>query len=269
MIPLKLSDPHQRSKGLARAEFFAQGGRAVLGDLYQQGSAKLIVLPGPELVFLNTSGGLTGGDRLGLNITLGAQCRLTATTQTAERAYRSTSGAAHVDIAMTVGDGAHLDWLPQETILFDAAQLRRRTIITLGVGASCLMAETVVLGRAAMGEHVTALDFHDWRLIRHGDTPCHAEALALDAPRLNSRAAGLAGMRAFATLVLVADGAQDKLALARAALHPDPDVNAAASAMPGRLVVRLMARDNWPLRKQMVRLLHALRPSPLPRVWQM
>ncbi|WP_439561192.1 urease accessory protein UreD [Roseinatronobacter sp.] len=269
MIPLKLPDPHQRSKGLARAGFFAQGGRAVLGDLYQQGSAKLIVLSGPELVFLNTSGGLTGGDRLGLNITLGAGCRLTATTQTAERAYRSTTGAAHVDITMSVGDGAHLDWLPQETILFDAAQLRRRTIITLGEGASCLMAETVVLGRAAMNEQVTALDFHDWRLVQHANAPCHAEGFALDAARLNSRAAGLAGMRAFSTLVLVADGAQDKLALARTALHPDPDVNAAASAMPGRLVVRLMARDNWPLRQQMVRLLQALRPSALPRVWQM
>ncbi|MGP9789281.1 urease accessory protein UreD [Roseinatronobacter sp. NSM] len=269
MIPLKLPDPHQRSKGIARASFMARGGRTVLNQLFQQGSAKLILLPGPELVFLNTSGGLTGGDRLALNITLGAGCRLTATTQTAERAYRSVSGAAHVDIAMHVGDGAHLDWLPQETILFDAAQLRRRTVITLGAGASCLMAETVVLGRAAMGEQVTALDFHDWRLVQRGDTPCHAEAFALDAPRLNSRAAGLAGMRAFATLVLVGDGAADKLALARAALPPDPDVNAAASAMPGRLVVRLMARDNWPLRKQMVRLLQALRPSPLPRVWQM
>ncbi len=258
---------HQRSKGTASVSFAVAGGRCVLRDMRQQGSAKVITLPGPEAVFLNTSGGLTGGDRLGYAVQVGAGGRVTATTQTAERVYRSTSGAALIDVSFDVGAGGHLDWLPQETIIFDRAQARRRTVITLGAGASCLMAETIVLGRAAMGETVQTLAFHDWREVRQNDRPLHLEVLALDDARLQARAAGLDGHRAFASVVMIGAGAETALARARASLT-DPDVRAAASALPGRLLVRLMAVDGWPLRRQMVRLLAALRPQPLPRVWQ-
>ncbi len=258
---------HQRSKGAASVSFATADGRCVLRDLRQQGSAKVITLPGPEAVFLNTSGGLTGGDRLAYALQVGAGGRVTATTQTAERIYRSTSGAAKIDVSFDVGAGGHLDWLPQETIIFDRAQARRRTIVTLGDGASCLMAETVVLGRAAMGEQVRTLAFHDWREVRQNGRPLHLEVLALDDARLLAGAAGLDGQRAFATVVMIGASAPDALPRARAALT-DPDVRAAASALPGRLLVRLMAADGWPLRRQMVRLLAALRPQPLPRVWQ-
>ncbi|MFN4056626.1 MAG: urease accessory protein UreD [Roseinatronobacter sp.] len=267
MVALTDLDVHQRAKGRTHAAFARTARGPVLRDLYQQGSAKVIILPGPEAVFLNTSGGLTGGDRLSYSATIGPGVYLTATTQTAERAYRSQSGQAQLGVSFEVGAGAHLDWLPQETILFDRANLRRRTVITLGAGASCLMAESVVLGRAAMGETVQRLDFHDWREVRRGDTPLHLEALTLSDARLRSQAAGLAGMRAFASVVLVAEGAADKLDAVRAALD-NPDVRGAASALPGRLMLRLMAPDGWPLRQQMVRALNVLRHRPLPRVWQ-
>nr|WP_255522425.1 hypothetical protein [Paracoccus sp. NBH48] len=56
-------------------------------------------------------------------------------------------------------------------------------------------------------------------------------------------------------------------AAARAVLD-EPGVTAAASAPPGRLVIRLLATDGWPLRRQINRLLRVLRPDPLPRIWQ-
>jgi len=258
---------HQRSAGLASASFMLRNGRPRLGDLRQQGSAKVIVLDQREAVFLNTSGGLTGGDVLDYRLQLGPDLRMAATTQTAERAYRSTSGAAQVSVTMEVGAGGHLDWLPQETILFDRAKVRRRTEITLGDGATCLMAESVVLGRAAMGETVRTLDFHDWRMIRRGTTPLHLEALRLDDARLGPSAAGLDDARAIATVVLIAPDAADALGPVRACLA-DTDCRAAASAMDGRLVIRLMARDGWPLRRAMAKVLTLLRRAPLPRVWQ-
>lgn len=258
---------HQRSKGSASATYRMGPSGPALRDLHQQGSAKAITLPGPEVVFLNTSGGLTGGDRLSYQLEAGCGVRMTATTQTAERVYRSQSGPAQIDVMFNVGAGAHLDWLPQETILFDRAQARRRTVITLAEGASCLMAETTVLGRAAMGEVVRQIAFHDWREIRRGDQPVHLEVLALTDERLRSDAAGFAGLRAFATVVLVADDAGDKLDAVRATLD-HPQVRAAVSALTGRLMIRLMAPDGWPLRQQMIRVLGALRHSPLPRVWQ-
>lgn len=260
-------NPHQRSAGHASARFARRSGRSSLMDLGQQGSAKVIVLDRSEIVFLNTSGGLTGGDRLDYRLELGADCRMTATTQTAERAYRSTSGAARMSVELTVGEGAHLDWLPQETILFDRTQLRRRTQITLAADATCLMAEAVVLGRAAMGETVTALDFHDWRHVQRAGMPLHLEALHLNAERLASGAAGLDGARAFATVVMVAPDAADALGPVRAALGC-AQVRAAASAMEGRLVIRLLAPDGWPLRRKLAEILTLLRRAPLPRVWQ-
>ena len=262
--PIRL---HQRSTGSASAGFMLRDARVRLKDLRQQGSAKAIVLDPSDVVFLNTSGGLTGGDTLDYSLTLGDEVRLTATTQTAERVYRSTSGHAQITVRMELGAGAHLDWLPQETILFDQAKARRRTEIVLGPGATCLMAETVILGRAAMGETVATLDFHDSRMIRNAARPVHLEVLRLDASRLGDSVAGLDGARAVATVVSVAPDAADALGAVRACLDCDT-VRAAASAMEGRLVVRMMARDGWPLRRQMARVLSLLRRAPLPRVWQ-
>lgn len=261
----------QRSRGIARVTLAGAAAGTRLCGLRQQGSAKAFFLPdpdhGPEVVFLNTSGGLTGGDRLELGLTLGPGGRATATTQTAERIYRSPAGRARIDVRMDLGEDAHLDWLPQETILFDAGAAERRTVITLAPGASCLMAETLILGRTAMGETLSSVAFSDQRLIRRGPTPLHLEALTLDPARLGDGAAGLAGARALSTVVMIAPSASDALGPVRAELT-EPGVRGAASAPAGRLMVRLMADDGWPLRRQLARLIRLLRRAPNPRVWQ-
>lgn len=261
---------HQRSHGRAAVAFVADGGRARLARLAQQGSAKAFVLPGPlgaEVVFLNTSGGLTAGDLLALALDVPAGARVTGTTQTAERLYRASGAPAEIDIALTTGAGARLDWLPQETILFDGCAARRRTQIDLAGGATCLAVEALVLGRAAMGETVMRLALSDTRTIRRNGRVIHMEPLALAPAHLGDRPALLAGARAVASLVLVAPGAADALGPVRAALS-EPGVTAAASAPDGRLVVRLMSPDAFPLRRQLARLIRLLRPAPLPRVWQ-
>ncbi len=242
-----------------------------LGDLRQAGSAKAI-LPHvgavPEVVFLNTSGGLTGGDRLSYGVTLGDGACVVATTQTAERAYFSNQGAARVDVSLSVGEGGWIDWLPQETILFDGSNLVRHTRIDLGAGAGCLALEAVVLGRAAMGETVARLAFRDRREIWAGDRPVHIEPLFLDDAGLQAGAATLGGARAFASVVMVCPDAGDLLAPMRAVLTVE-GVVAAASAYDGRLTLRMMAGDGWPLRQQIARALHVLRRgAALPRVWQ-
>jgi len=261
----------QRSIGVARVAVAAgASGRTGLRSLYQAGSAKAITLldgPAPEVVFLNTSGGLTGGDRLEQSLTIGPGVRLSATTQTAERAYRAGDGVARVRIRHAVGAGGHLDWLPQETILFDASALERHTTIDLAEGASCLMLEAVVLGRAAMGETVGRLHLRDRREILRAGRPVHVEPLALDEDALRAGAAVLDGARAMASLVMVAPGVADALGPARTALGTE-GVRAGASVVDGRLVVRMLAADGWPLRRQVLRLLAALRRGPPPRVWQ-
>ncbi|WP_209424539.1 urease accessory protein UreD [Pararhodobacter sp. SW119] len=262
---------HQRSHGAAHVAMARLAGRTRLSRLAQRGSARAILLDSadrPEVVFLNTSGGLTGGDRLELSLDLGAGCQAVATTQTAERAYRAAEGEARVRIQHAVHAGAHLDWLPQETILYESSALSRRSEIALHADASCLVLEAVVLGRAAMGEHPRELRFGDHRTITRDGRPVLIEPLLLDRDAIAGGPAVLGGARAFAILALVQAGAEDAVAAARDALG-EPGVSGAASGFDGKLVVRLMAGDGWPLKRQIVRLLRRLRPLPLPRVWQM
>jgi len=257
----------ERSFGAARLSF---GGCGRLGTLHQSGSAKAFVhrrAGGPEVVFLNTSGGMTGGDRLSYALDLGAGCRVTATTQTAERAYRSDDGVAQVQVDHTLAAGAHLDWLPQETILFDRAAMSRTTTVTLAGDASCLLLEAVVLGRAAMGETLTELAFRDQRRVLRDGVLVLVEPVRLTRAALSAGQGVLQGARAFASMALVGQGAEAALGAVRQVLD-EPGVSAGASGFDGRLMIRLMAADGWPLRRQILRLLSVLRDAPPPRVWQ-
>lgn len=264
----------QRSRGLARVGFACRDGATRLDDLHQAGSGKAMLPrvagPVPEVVFLNTSGGLTGGDQLDFVVEVGAGARVSATTQTAERAYASTGSLAEVRVRARVGAGGRLDWLPQETILYESSRLSRRTEIDLSGDAVCLMAEAVVLGRHAMNEEPRDAVLQDRRVIRRDGRPVWAESLMLDAQALirQQSPALMGGARAMAVMALVARGAEDGLAALRAVLD-EPGCTAAASGWNGRLVVRILARDGWPLRRQVARAIRVLSGRPLPRVWQM
>lgn len=272
-IPMIANSPLslERSHGLARLSFRQDGVRTRLERLHQSGSAKAFVHPshkGLDVILLNTSGGMTGGDRLSYALSLEAGCRVTAATQTAERAYRSEAGVAQVSVEHEVGPGAHLDWLPQETILFDGSALDRVTTVRLGPGASCLTLEAVVLGRAAMGEVVRRVSLTDRRQVIRGDVPVLVEPLRLADAMLQAGLGVLQDARGFASLALVAEGAEARLQSVRSVLD-EPGVSGGASGFDGRLTVRLMAADGWPMRRQILRVLAVLRDAPLPRVWQM
>ena len=263
---------HQRSKGDASVSLNLVDGVVRLGRLRQSGSARAI-LPHihravPEVVFLNTSGGLTGGDQLSYALDLGPGTHATATTQTAERAYAASAGEARVGARFQVASGGHLDWLPQETILFQGASLSRETLVDLAPDASCLLLEAVVLGRHAMGETVARLAFRDRRVIRQAGRLIHLEPTALADATLRDRPALMGPARAFASIVGVGRGVTDRIVALRAVLD-EPGVTGGASTIGARLCLRLMARDGLALRRQIVRALMVLRlDAPLPRVWQ-
>lgn len=260
----------QRVKGRAGAVMGA-GGR--LERLWQQGSAKAM-LPrmhgrAPEVVFLNTAGGLTGGDRLDYALELGAGAEVVGTTQTAERAYRSGGGVAQVETRLSLGPGARLHWLPQEVILFEGAALERRLLAEMAGDAELVMLETLVLGRAAMGERLADLRLMDRREVIRDGRPAMVEAIRLGPEDLGRAGpAGLNGAVALATLSLFARDAEDRLARLRAVLPGEGPVRAAASGWDGRIVARFMAGEAWPLRQAVARAVATLTDGPLPRVWQ-
>ncbi|KAJ55511.1 hypothetical protein ACMU_12520 [Actibacterium mucosum KCTC 23349] len=264
----------QRTRGRASVVLRAAPGGARLNKLHQSGSAKAM-LPkvhskSPEVVFLNTAGGLTGGDRMAFSVTLDDGAKATATTQTAERAYASVGNHAALSVHLTIGQEGALDWLPQETILFEHSNLRRETRIDMAGDARLLMCETVVLGRVAMGETLHTAQLLDRRVVTRAGIPALIEPFRIDATTLAepNATAGLKGARALSTIALIAPGAEDALGPLRAAFANTPDVHAAASAWDGKCIARLMAVDPAPLRHALARAIETLRGGPLPRVWQ-
>ncbi|MGR3466886.1 MAG: urease accessory protein UreD [Shimia sp.] len=254
----------QRTRGRAALAVRPAPNGARIARLHQAGSAK-IMWPrthGPaEAVVLNTAGGLTGGDRFDVTLDLAPGARLTATTQTAERAYESPGDAARVDIRAAVGEGAHLSWLPQETILFDGSHLERRTTIDLAPGATCLALEMLVIGRAAMKEEVRRLSLLDRRTITRGGVPLWMDPLRLT-PEALDHPAMLDGAKAIATLVMIGGAVRE-------ITHPTADgVAVHQSAWDDKLVIRAAAPDLWPLRQTLLPILDTLTHGALPRVWQ-
>jgi urease accessory protein len=246
------------------------GGRSRLSGLRQRGSAKCLlprVVAEPEAVYLNTAGGITGGDRFDYAAEAGAGARLTCTTQAAERVYRARPGSVgRLASRLRLGAGARLDWLPQETILFDGGALERALEVEMAEDATLLAVEPLVLGRERMGETVREGHFLDrWRIRRAGRL-VFADTLRLTGPVAEIAARpGLWGAnRAAASLLLVAPGAEERLAAARAALPPE----GGASAWEGMLAARLLAPDGRALRRALVRLLTVFRPE-MPRVWSL
>ncbi len=262
----------QRARGRAAVTWRWQDGRTRLADLHQSGCAKML-LPKthgtiPEAVIVNTSGGITGGDRLDYAAAVEAGASGVVTTQAAERVYRAASGTGRIDTRLTVAPRASLAWLPQETILFDGGRLARRLDVDMAADASLLLLETVVLGRAAMGETVETAEITDqWRVRRDGRLVL-AEALRLTPPfsATTTGPASLGAARAFATLALVAPDAEDRLDEARRLLADTS--TAAASAWNGLLVCRFLSPDARALRSILIRFLTEFRRHPLPRVWQ-
>jgi urease accessory protein len=228
--------------------------------------------PGPpsaelEAVIVNTAGGVAGGDRLMFDITVEAGARLLVTTAAAEKVYRTLEAAASIEVTLRVGAGSSLAWLPQETILFDRARLKRAIDVDLAEDARLLLAEAIVFGRAGMGEAVNeALLFDRWRL-RRGGQLVHAEATRLDgavARKLAKPAVANGGI-AVAT-VLVVPGDETAAAGVRA-LGEQLRGEVGVSAWNGLALVRLCAADGEALRHDLLAVLAAVRGAPLPRLW--
>ncbi|MEE3624658.1 urease accessory protein UreD [Nitrospirillum sp. BR 11752] len=240
-----------------------------LDRLYQSGSARLRLPKGPGLegVLINTGGGLTGGDLLETEVIVAAGARATVTTQAAEKVYRASAGEALVLNRLSVA--GRLDWLPQETILFDGARLCRRLEVELASDATLLAVEATVFGRTARGERVThGLFRDDWR-VRRGGRLVYADAVRLegDIDAQLARAAVAGGGRAVASCLYMAADAEARVEAVRDLLRAG-DVKAGASAWNGLLVLRLVAPDGQTLLRALTPLIEFLRGMPVPRVWR-
>jgi urease accessory protein len=222
-----------------------------------------------EGVLINTGGGMAGGDRMGVDVSLGEDAAAVLTTQAAEKVYRSDGPDTEISIRLALAPASRLDWLPQEQILFDGARLRRTLAVDMAGDAALTLVESVVFGRVARGETLAEGVFRDrWRVRRDGRL-VFGEDVRLDGAirdTLASKAVGN-GARALATVLHLAPDAEARREDARAALD-GAACECGASAWNGMLVARFLSPDPQRLRADLVRFLERFRGRPMPRSWQ-
>ncbi len=247
------------------------GRRSVLDVFRQSGSFKCL-FPRAEshaldAVLLNTAGGVTGGDAFRFSGTAGEGTTLTITTQACERAYKAQPGPyGQVVNHLTVASGARMNWLPQETILFNGSALDRRLLVEMEPDATLLMVEPLVFGRAAMGETLTDIRLRDRIEIRRVRAPLFLDAMRfagdLHAHLAKPHIADGAG--AMALVVFACRSAEGQLDTVRQML---PDTAGATLIQDDLLVIRMLAENSFALRRALMPVLRQLNNNTLPRCW--
>ncbi len=252
--------------------FERRAGRSRVVDVRERDGYKVRFPRGtddPQAVIINTGGGLAGGDRVHQMCSVAEGARACVTTQASERVYRAVGASlAQVDVALCVGHGARLNWMPQETIFFDQARLTRTISANVAQTAHLVIAETVIFGRTAMGERVREGLLHDTWRIQRGGRLIFVEAVKLDGEidQLLDRKAVADRAHILATLVCISPDAEDRLERVRLALSA-ARCRTAASAWDGRLIVRALGSSNQMMRALLERVLPILTDAPVPRVW--
>ena len=264
----------QRVNGLGGLSIHFKDGRSRISRLYQEGAAKIRMpqVGGDplEAILINTSGGLTGGDRLQWDVELGENASAVITTQARERIYRSGGGEARIATRLKAAKGTRLAWLPQETILFNQSVLSRTLDVELEEGAEILVVETTIFGRLAMGERVDEAMFSDrWR-VRLGGQLVHAEEFRLGPDveaELQARPV-TDGAFAVATVLLISGEAGRHLEAARRIIGEEGGASLWQVGPATKLTMRLHAPDSYTLRKRLGPLLALLNgKAGLPKVW--
>jgi urease accessory protein len=260
-----------RAQGAVKFDVHIQDGVTRRGNLHESGSLR-VRFPSPEAeglsaVFVNTAGGIAGGDRFDIDITAGEGSRLTLTTAAAEKVYRAAGPAARLGIGLKAGAGSYLAWLPQETILFDRSRISRRIDIDLAEDASLLLCEIVVFGRSAMGEKMLHGEFVDrWRM-RRGGRLVFAETIRLDGDigdKLARPAVACGGVAIGTALIVPGNEAVvERIRDASGTFGGEVGI----SAWNGFAMARFCAQDAARLRADMMTVLGRASGSALPRLW--
>ena len=275
------TDATIHTHGAASVAFARAGGATRLTGLYQRDPLRVLFPDVPEgeiptAVLVTTSGGLVGGDRLDVSVAVGDGAEAMMFGQAAEKVYRSAGPTCRIAVELSVGRDGWLEWLPQETILFDGARLERQTRVEIAPGARALAGEILVFGRIAGGERLSHGLVRDaWEVRRQGRL-AWADALRLedDMAGVLAEPACFDGATAYATVVHAGDDAAARLDLARSLLgRNEAGLRAGVTVVNGVLVARWLGRDAETLRRAFGDFWAAFRAAAggrrdtLPRLW--
>ena len=270
-----------RSNGRVEISFKRDGETSCLKHLYQSGCGR-VRFPlvedhhFPEAVLINTSGGLTGGDVMSFDVVLHENAELTVSGQAAEKIYKSIGPTVNVDVRLDVQEGAYLEWLPQETILFDQARFHRVNKVELAKSSRLLAVEATILGRLAHGETVRNASLLDgWEIRRDGKLIWYDRfRFDGDMDDVLKRPALMDGAVSFATVVVAAPDADQYLQIARQSESHVSSRLGSTAFEEDLVIIRLLDKDPQALRKSLVYIIQQLRQKlhgtalSMPAAWE-
>lgn len=263
--------------------FARTGERTVLRDNRHHGPLRVQKALYPEgegvcqAIVLHPPSGIAGGDHLLISATVGAGAHAQLTTPGAGKWYRSGGPEASQRVELTVEEGAALEWLPQETIVFDGARARMETRVRLAADSRFIGWDILCLGRAAAGERFEHGRFDLLCRVERGGAPIWLERGGFDgADPMLASPAGWAGhgvggtlLCAFPDLPRQAAGLLEALR----AIAPSDGASHGITALPGVLVARYLGDNSEAARLWFARLWQTLRPACCgrpavpPRIW--
>ena len=235
--------------GALRLDFERRGARSVLARARFTLPLQVLAPLGLDhqaavVSILNPTGGLVGGDRLDVEVRVGAAAHACLTTPSATKVYRTTGDAAMHDVTLRLEAGAVCEWIPDHTIPFAGSALRQRLTVDVGDGASLILVDAFAAGRVGRGEAwafrlldsaITVRDAKGWLL---------RDRFVLEAGgSLDPRGLGAAEGRPYwASLVVVADDVEAFRRDVAARFPAGGDVTVATGSLPRRgALVRCLA----------------------------
>lgn len=225
-------------------------------------------------IILHPPAGIVGGDELEISCDAAADAQVLLTTPGAGKWYRSAGPWAKQRLEFHVAVGACLEWLPQETIVFDGALADMGSQINLAAGASYIGWEILCLGRTGSGERY---DHGSCRLhtqIRRDGKLLWFEKGNIEAGgRIGASPAGLGGHSVCATMIVAGD--IEAALIARCREQTAEDACIAMTLLPGPLLVARHIGDSGAAARHHFEKLRAClrpaltgRPAVEPRIWR-
>ncbi|MGE0484197.1 MAG: urease accessory protein UreD [Gammaproteobacteria bacterium] len=272
-----LPEPARSWQARLALGFAPVAGRTVIARREQCGPLTVQKALHPEgapahVYLLHPPGGLVGGDTLDIALDAAPGSHALVTTPASGKVYRSAGPRARQDLRIAVDNDACLEWLPQDTILFDGSDFAQRTAIDLGADARLVAREMIALGRPAHSDRYARGRLDQALLIRRAGRTLLEERLRLVAPsNLLAAPWGLGGATVFGALYACPAGHAALDAVRALAAAP---LRAAATLFDDLLCLRVLGDDASALRDYLAQAWAAVReavvgvrPCP-PRVWR-
>lgn len=221
-----------------------------------------------HVIVVHPPGGVVGGDRLEIDVDAGPACSVLATSPGAAKWYRANGRVSQQAVRLRVGAGAAIEWLPQETIFYDAASVDLDHDVDLAAGSVYIGSEVLCFGRVAAGEAFTRGRIRQRTRIRQEGRLLWWEQGILTPDGIASPL-GMRGHAVCATLLAV--GRPVPAALQAHVRALDPQL--ASSQVKSVFVARYLGDDGEAARAVMAQVWALLRPHLLdrpacpPRIW--